>query len=243
MTGKKRKKRGVKRVPMRDLEGEESRAEAAKKPDEADPSDSPAEGVHETASAEDVSADERAEVVEESEEVQEGEETDLAEQLAAMTENWQRERASFQNYKHRVEQEKREIRKYACWDLALDILRVLDYFESSISFSENLPDEAQSVINGVKYTVDELRRVLAAHGVSPIEVDEGEPFDSECMEAVERRERDNVAAGTVLEVQRGGWRLHDRVLRFAQVVVAVSPDGEEYRTFSEGGESEARERG
>jgi len=225
MQKRKRNKTGPKRIPVRDLENEESGETASPHlPDE------PVEREAEV--AESVEEPPMSETEEEK-----AEPRDLAEELAAMTGNWQRERASFMNYKRRVEEEKRLIRKYAYWDLAEDLLRVLDYFESSISFEENLPEEANSVLVGVKYTIDELTRVLAAHGVRPIDIETGQSFDSSCMEGVERLERDDAAAnGTVLEVRRRGWRLHDRVLRSAQVVVEVAPDDETDKAAGEGGE-------
>jgi len=155
--------------------------------------------------------------------------------LAEMTANWQRERADFRNFKRRIEDEKSTIRKYAVFNLALDIIRVLDYFESSVSFAENLPPEAENVVIGVKYTVDELKRVLGIHGVNQLEVAEGYCFDSGLMEATDRLQRDDVDPGTVLQVQRSGWILHDRVLRPAQVVVSVAPDDD---NIKEGGEDD-----
>jgi molecular chaperone GrpE len=144
--------------------------------------------------------------------------------LAEMTENWQRERASFQNYRRRVEEEKKEVRKFACCDFASELIRVVDYFESSVSFAEILPKEAESVVIGVKYTLAELIRVLATNGVEQIEACEGQPFDTAVMQAVERKETDEAASGTVLCVQRKGWRCYDRVLRPAQVVVAAEKE-------------------
>jgi len=145
---------------------------------------------------------------------------DKSASLAEMTENWQRERANFLNFKRRVEEEKEKLRKYAHFDFAFDLLRVVDYFESSISFGENLPEGAKNVILGVEYTLRELTQVLSAHGVKPIEVKVGDEYDSTVMEAVERREAPDDDPDTVLEIQRTGWRLYDRVLRAAQVVVA-----------------------
>jgi molecular chaperone GrpE len=159
----------------------------------------------------------------------------LRNELAEMTENWQRERAGFQNYKRRVEEEKRDIRKYASFDLALDLVRILDYFKSSVTFSENLPPEAANVIIGVKYTIKELNRILAANNVLPVEAEKGRPFDSALMQAVELRETDEVPPDSVLEVQRPGWLLHDRILRPAQVVVAAQP--------SESGSGKSSEKG
>jgi len=166
---------------------------------------------------------------------------ELTEKLDEMISNWQRERANFQNYKKRIEEEKREIRKYASYDLALDLLRILDYFESALSFSENLPKETNNVIDGVKYTIEELSRVLNAHGICPIFVESGMPYDSAVMEAVGRVERDDFEPDTVLEIRQKGWMIHERVLRPCRVIVAVEPetkiDDNENTKNNEGGEN------
>ncbi len=220
MTDKKKK-----RIPVRDLENEETKegggSQEAGDGESASPADFPKKTPpDETSSSIDVS--------------HEAEENDLAAQLARMTENWQRERAAFINYKRRVEEEKSRARKYACFDLAYDLLRVLDYFDSSISFSENLPEEARSVVLGVEYTVKEMMCVLSAHGVTPVPIEVGDKYDSSLMEAVERRELDDAEAGTIVQVQRRGWKYHDRVLRAAQVVVAAASEKE--KDAGEGGE-------
>lgn len=170
----------------------------------------------------------------------------VEDELKDMTENWQRERASFRNYKRRVEEEKSEIRKYAKYDLALDLLRILDYFESSVSFSENLPQEANNVLIGVKYTIDELTRILHDHNIVPVAACEGQPVDPSTMEVIERMETEAQKEGTILKVHRRGWKLHDRILRTCQVVVAAAPvekingisscDSNEKSNASEGGE-------
>jgi molecular chaperone GrpE len=160
----------------------------------------------------------------------------LQKELDQMTENWQRERASFQNFKRRVEDEKKEIRKYASFDFAVEIVRVIDYFESSVTFEKNLPEEAQSVIIGVKYTLTELTRVLAANGIHPVDVEKGQQFDSVWMQAVESRPAEGNVAGTVLEVLQRGWRMHDRVMRPARVVVAESKVDDSGNSNEQGGE-------
>jgi len=150
----------------------------------------------------------------------------IQDEIARLTELWQRERANFINYKRRVEEEKSNIRKYALYDIACGLINVLDYFESSISFGENLPEDARNVILGVEYTLEELKRVLSTHGVLPIEVEIGDQYDSSLMEAVQRRTDAGTEPGGVIAVQRRGWKLHDRVLRAAQVVVAAAPETE-----------------
>lgn len=204
------KKKTVKKVEINNLENPE--AEAPDVLRDSGQSDDP--GVPVSAEADDGN---EAEPAEDSRE-------DIRTKLAGMTENWQRERANFQNFKRRVEDEKKSIRKYASYDLVFDLLRVIDYFDSSVSFSENLPEEARNVIIGVEYTLKELKVILSAHGVTPINVEVGDEFDSTLMEAAERREASGDSAGTVVEILRDGWMYHDRVLRSSQVVVAVSTD-------------------
>ncbi len=226
MTAKKKKKESPERIPSLETISPTEPKESMPEPSDTCPVPvDPGEGVDEKTTEE--LPDEESERFEAE---------DIASQLAVMTENWQRERANFINYKRRVEEEKREIRRYASFDFALDLIRVMDYFESSVSFGEKLPEEAREVINGVKYTLRELTRVLSDYGVRPIEAGKGKPFDSSCMEAVERRVADGVKAGTVLEVQRRGWWLHDRVLRSSGVVVAVDQESDADNTKGEGGD-------
>jgi len=148
-------------------------------------------------------------------------ETSPEDKLEEMKLNWQRERASFRNYKRRVEEEKASIRKYASYDLAFELLRVIDYFESSVTFSKNIPDEARNVLIGVEYTIEELKRILASHGIKRIEVKPGDIFDSAIMEATVREVSREIEPGYVIEVARSGWMLHDRILRTPQVIVSV----------------------
>jgi molecular chaperone GrpE len=206
MTDHLKNKHTCRRIPIDDLENNESIPEE--------------KITSETESASD------AEIVDESQPVCpdiEAEAQMLRARLAEMTDNWQRERASFQNYRKRVEEEKKDVRRFACFDFASELIRVMDYFDSSVSFSENLPKEAESVVLGVKYTLAELTRVLATNGVEPIEVQIGQPFDSATMQAVDRKETDEAAADTVLTVQRRGWKCYDRILRPVQVIVAAAP--------------------
>lgn len=152
---------------------------------------------------------------------------DLRGQLVAMEDKWKRALADHSNYKKRIEEEQRSFRKYACYDFANDILRVLDNFESSFSFMKNLPEEARNIVIGVEYIMKELSQILSAHGVSPIEVRVGDRYDSSLMEAVDSQVQDEAEAGTVLAVQRRGWRIHDRMLRAVQVVVAATAEDED----------------
>lgn len=145
---------------------------------------------------------------------------DPAAQLQAALHDLKLERASFQTYRARIDKEKAEIRRYGGQDLSRDLLRVLDYFEMSLTFDlPDLPANAQGVIEGVKYTVQELHKVLDQHGIVAIPT-EG-MFDATTMEAVSTEVREDLPPNTILSVATKGYMYKDRVLRPARVVVSV----------------------
>jgi len=145
---------------------------------------------------------------------------DPAAQLQAAMHDLKLERASFQTYRARIDKEKADIRRYGAQDLALDLLRVLDYFEMSLTFDlPDLPANAQGVIEGVKYTVQELHKVLDQHGIVPLPTDG--LFDAATMEAISTEVRDDLPPNTILSVATKGYLYKDRVLRPARVVVSV----------------------
>lgn len=136
-----------------------------------------------------------------------------------------RERASFANYRQRIDKEKDEIRRYSGIELARDLIRVLDYFQMSMHFdAPDLPPAAQNVMQGVQYTVGELQRVCESHGITPIPATIGAMVEPGTMEAIATEVRDDLPPGTILSVQTPGYRFKDRILRPARVTVAVAPE-------------------
>jgi molecular chaperone GrpE len=145
----------------------------------------------------------------------------LEEQLARAREdaqkylgNWQRAEADFQNYKRRVEQERDENRRFASAALIMNTLPILDDLERAL-MSVDAHLAGLTWLDGIRLIYRKLQLILENAGVSAIEV-EGQQFDPRYHEAVMHAEGPE---GLVLaEVQRG-YKLHDRVLRPAMVVV------------------------
>ena len=128
--------------------------------------------------------------------------------------NWQRAEADFQNYKRRTEQERDELRRFGNVSLIINLLPVIDDFERAFS-SLDSHLAGLSWFDGIYLIYRKLSQLLENAGVRPIE-SEGQPFDPRFHEAVAHVEGEE---GKVLsEVQRG-YKLHDRVLRPAMVVV------------------------
>ena len=128
--------------------------------------------------------------------------------------NWQRAEADFQNYKRRTETERDELRRFGNVSLIINLLPVIDDFERAFS-SLDSHLAGLSWFDGIYLIYRKLSQLLENAGVRPIE-SEGQPFDPRFHEAVAHVEGEE---GKVLsEVQRG-YKLHDRVLRPAMVVV------------------------
>jgi molecular chaperone GrpE len=144
--------------------------------------------------------------------------------------NWQRAAADFANYKRRVEQERGEAMRLANAALIINILPVLDDLERALT---NLDIRLVGLtwFDGIRLIYRKLQLVLENAGVSQIEA-EGQPFDPRFHEAVMYGEGEE--GKVVAEVQRG-YKLNDRVLRPAMVVVGKGKE----QGKTEGEESES----
>ena len=167
-------------------------------------------------------------------------EAPLEEQLAKAKEdaqrnlgNWQRAEADFQNYKRRMEQERSESRRFASAALIINVLPILDDLERALG-SLDARLAGLTWFEGIALIHRKLLVLLDNAGVTPIQA-EGQQFDPSIHEAVTHADGEE---GKVLaEVQRG-YKLNDRVLRPAMVVVGKGKGKEETKEGEapEGGE-------
>jgi molecular chaperone GrpE len=133
----------------------------------------------------------------------------------------QRAQADFQNYKRRVEQEREKLVRDANADLLRQILPVLDDLERALA---HVPGELaeHSWAQGVQMIGTKLGGILEGQGLERIGT-EGEVFDPYVHEAVAYETHPEYQEGQVAAIYRPGYRLHERVLRPAQVTVARTP--------------------
>ena len=120
--------------------------------------------------------------------------------------------AEFENYRKRVERDAQAIVKFAHEGLLLRLLPVLDEMDAAV---DALTDEAG---RGVRMVRDNLAKALREAGLQEIPA-LGLPFDPYLMDAVEHVTEKDSKDGIVKKVLRKGYRLHDRILRPAQVIV------------------------
>jgi molecular chaperone GrpE len=130
----------------------------------------------------------------------------------------QRTQADFVNYKRRAERERAEEAQVARGDLLTQLLPALDDLERALG---HVPDELRdnAWAEGMPLVARQLRLALARAGVERIGA-EGDAFDPRQHEAVAYQPHPGYDEGQVAHVARPGYRIGDRIIRPAQVVVA-----------------------
>lgn len=133
----------------------------------------------------------------------------------------QRTRAEFENYQKRFQREVAQERRYAHLPFALELLPVLDNFERATAAAKQA-GETGPLVQGVGMIRGQFLDVLRRHGIIPIEALH-QPFDPNLHQAVMQQPSAEHPPNTVVQVLEQGFRIHDRVLRPASVVVSVAP--------------------
>ena len=139
----------------------------------------------------------------------------------------QRQVAEADNLRKRLAKEKQDAIRYANESLIEELLPTMDSFEMAISAARDSDDNSiDSLKTGIEMVYTQLKRTLEEIGVTEIDAI-GQAFDPSQHEAMSRKKTDEAEEGTVLEQTRKGYRLRDRLLRAASVVVAAPPEDAE----------------
>jgi molecular chaperone GrpE len=146
----------------------------------------------------------------------------LSAELSEAKDHTLRAIAEAENVRKRYRREADDQRRYAEQDLLTDLMPVLDNLRRAADASGNSAD-AGKLAEGVKLVIQQFEGVLAKHHCVKIEA-AGTPFDPNVHEALTQQPSAELPPGTVLSVFREGYRLHDRVIRPAQVVVSKAPE-------------------
>lgn len=152
------------------------------------------------------------------ESVEEESETEkLAAEVAEWKDKFLRLQAEFDNYRKRTLREKMELVETGGKEVLLAMLPVRDDMQRAVAAMEKTDDVA-SVRQGVQLIAQKFTEALKQRGVTEIEVI-GADFDEEVAEAVARFAAGEEQKGKVIDCVQTGYRLGERVLRFAKVVV------------------------
>jgi molecular chaperone GrpE len=124
--------------------------------------------------------------------------------------------AEFDNYRKRAAKEKEDVQRFGIERLLKDFLPVMDNLERALDHAEQ--HEPRQVVEGVKLVQKLFETTLAKHGVVGFSA-VGKPFDPGVHEALMQQESDE-PPGTVVSEMARGYKLNDRLVRPAAVVVA-----------------------
>jgi len=151
---------------------------------------------------------------------------ELEQQVAEYEDRYLRAAAELRNYRKRVADQRAQQLQFAYEQLVTALLPVLDHMELALQSPHSEDQSPQEILSGVQMICRQLQEVLGQFGVKRVEA-VGEQFDSGIHEAIERRtvEDEAVASGEIIEEFRPGYKIHDRVVRPAQVCVCVKQKG------------------
>src|SRR5215470_9356890 len=131
-----------------------------------------------------------------------------------------RSQADFENYKKRAAREKEDAVKYANSALLQRLVSILDNFELGLAAAK-AHGEQSPIYSGMVLVQKQLNDLLEENGLQSIEA-EGKTFDPNLHEAI-AHEASDAPEETVIRQARRGYRLKDRLLRPARVVVSSGP--------------------
>jgi molecular chaperone GrpE len=132
-------------------------------------------------------------------------------------------RADFDNFRKRTLKEKEEAFRYGHQNIVKDLLPTVDNLERAIEHARgSQTGDLEGLLQGVELVLRELLGVLEQYGLAAIEA-EGQTFDPAVHEAMTQQLHESAPANTVMQVFQKGYRLRDRLLRPARVVVSGGP--------------------
>ena len=149
----------------------------------------------------------------------------LKERAAKADDHWDRllrQTADYDNYKKRAAREKQDATKYANESLLQKLIPVVDNFEAALAASNTTNASSESLQTGVNMIYTQLKSALADAGLEEIDAN-SQPFDPNFHEAVSQKETSDVPEGHVVQQLRKGYKLRDRLIRPATVIVANKP--------------------
>ena len=133
--------------------------------------------------------------------------------------------ADLENYRKRITREKQDIIRSAAGCVVESLLPVLDNMKLGLKSAENHP-EAKEVTSGFKMVDDQLKKSLSEQGLEEL-LPNGETFDPNLHECISHQPSSEVAEDHIIETVRAGYRLNERLLRAASVIVSSGQVDEE----------------
>jgi molecular chaperone GrpE len=144
----------------------------------------------------------------------------LQQELDEVKNSHLRKAAEFENYRKRVQRERSQLYETAKANAVEDFLHVNDDLQRILKAAEDL-EVNETFMDGVLLVANKFDEVLKKNGVERIDK-EGVPFNVDFHDAMMRQKPkdDNVDSNVVLDVIENGYRMGDRIIRHAKVIVS-----------------------
>ncbi len=153
-----------------------------------------------------------------------------AEECDEFKRKWMSVHADYENTCRRLEKERIQNIKFANEELLMRLFPIMDNFDMALDSMDHSEDKT-AVLEGIKMVQKEFHKVLEQSGVKKIR-SVGEEFDPEVHEAFAMERTEEQPDNTVLKEIRAGYKLNDRLIRPAQVIVAQEPEESEEKDKS-----------
>lgn len=147
--------------------------------------------------------------------------TEAAEEEEGLRDRFLRLQADFDNFRKRVQREKAQWTEQANEDFMTDLVPILDHFEIGMETAARGQAEP-AVVEGFRMVFDQFLNTLKKFGMEPVDA-EGNTFDPHLHEAATYLPSENHPEESVISQIRRGYRLGNKLLRPAQVVVSSGP--------------------
>jgi len=139
-------------------------------------------------------------------------------QIEELKRGWQRTQADFENYKKRIEAEKKSWTDAARREFLSEILPILDNLHLT---AVNVPEKLKSDnwVKGALIAITQIEQKLSELGIEKIAPAKGTAFDPNVHEAVRTENAKGIKPLHIIKVERPGWKIGEILIRPAQVVV------------------------
>lgn len=134
-----------------------------------------------------------------------------------------RAQADLDNFRKRIAREKSEAIQYANRNLLEQLLPIIDNFEMGLKAASSAEGDSSIILQGMSMVFKQIGDFLTDQGVEIVASD-GLAFDPNLHEALKQEPHVSVPEGHIIYTMRRGYRLKDRILRAANVVVSSGPE-------------------
>ena len=166
---------------------------------------------------------EEQEVVEETQQQEEASTQDVEQQIADLKNALLRSKADFENFRKRSQRDIQDARTFAKMSAVGEMVPILDTFKMAMMAANADNADLNTLLAGLNMIQNQFNQVFGNLGVSELNV-VGEKFDPNLHEAISEQHSDEVEEGVIISQNRCGYKVGDKLLRAASVVVSKGPE-------------------